>query len=54
MYVFHVDGEVKIVKSSKPLEEAEINELGKEGWRFITVLSFEGIFYFYFIFRIDN
>lgn len=45
--------EYKILRSESPINEEQLNELGKDGWTLVSVVSSDywlaGVFLFYFI-----
>lgn len=40
--------EYKILQADSLINENQLNELAKEGWRLITIVKNDNLFYFYF------
>lgn len=45
---------VRNLENEKPLDEAELNDLGKEGWEMTGVVQLPPIIYFYFKRQIEK
>lgn len=38
----------KVLQADSLINEHQLNQLAQEGWRLITILKNDGLFYFYF------